>query len=230
MKKAMMLASVFILTQVGLMAYAPPKNKDARKKNWHVGMILLKNGEMLSGKISYHYKKDIVRYKAGDRMEAYTPHQVKMFRFYDESFDVDRVYYNLKYELENGYERHSFYEILKLGKIPLLGRLKFAAKNADQIAKKNKRFIAGNRAIMKRYTFIYEYYIMVKGELIAFQDFNKEIWPLMMDKEEEMREYRKKNSLRLNFTPDQVELVKHYNSLEEIEKVVFTELVSLNEN
>ena len=81
---------------------------------WFEGSIMLSNGDELKGLVKYNSSTGILSYQDGSESRVFTPLKVSGFEFFDESLQVQRIFYTLKYEdSETNVMRPLFFEVLR---------------------------------------------------------------------------------------------------------------------
>ena len=75
---------------------------------------MLSNGDELKGLVKYNSSTGILSYQDGSESRVFTPLKVSGFEFFDESLQVQRIFYTLKYEdSETNVIRPLFFEVLR---------------------------------------------------------------------------------------------------------------------
>ncbi|WP_020532269.1 hypothetical protein [Flexithrix dorotheae] len=177
------------------------------KNSWKAGWIILQTGEKKLGEIKFNYKLELIQYKTTEgKIKVYTPEQIKKFRFFDETFQIDRVFISINSK-KSYYTKSSFYEVLAWGDLPILGKLKFedfSEIEASKAAEGNyqPKFVG------------YDYFILIGEDLVEIADFRKNILPQLNKEDERLLAFWEKGKSDPNPTFYLLQYITYYNSLQ----------------
>lgn len=172
-------------------------------------IVILKNGERVSGEINFFYKSDLIQLLEGpNKSKAFTAHQVDKFRFYDEKFETDRVFISLDLSSQ-GFGKSQFYEVISWGAIEVLGRLKYEDKSHMHVYKKPKPKV--NDVFVPK-LIAHDYFVYYKERFLPLKYFYKKVLIKACDEDTSLSEYiRKEGILNTNDVYAQLRIISYYN-------------------
>ncbi|MDQ3534894.1 MAG: hypothetical protein M3421_04630 [Bacteroidota bacterium] len=187
--------------------YTASAKKNPEKEEWNNGTLVLKNKETLSGKIYYNVEYDLVQIKLEDQIKTFSPHTVHYFQYFDEAREIKRLYAALeKKPVKHKKSGITFYEVLLGGELVLL-------------RKEEKHFIPEYEILFNTIDLVpsmaSNHYVLVKGNLVSFQNFQKDILPLMADHAEDIESFIKRSNLYIHDFVDQILIIDYYNFLKD---------------
>lgn len=184
-----------------------------RATDWHPGLVILNNHEIVKGDISYDYAYDLVMCKEGDKIQTFTTHQASSFKYFDAESNLFHEYVALSNKITPEYQQKSFYEVVLEGDINYVRK-----RNRFPAYHPKDGYLATRNAQMNEHKVCYEYFVQYKDELIKSRRFKQEVLPIMKSKEYSIDAYMRANNLRTYNIGDQIELVEYYNSATDINK------------
>jgi len=154
------------------------------------GVVILKNGEKITGELYFFYKTDLIQIKESNQLnKAFTAHQVDKFRFYDEKF-------------------YGFYEVISWGEIEVLGKLKFEDKSHMSIYK-NPR-LASNKVFVPK-LIAHDYYVYHDADFMPLKEFHEQVLSKLYRKDEDLAKYVETEIINVNDVYNQLKIIAHYN-------------------
>lgn len=174
---------------------------------WNSGTLVLKNNEVVKGNIYYNPEYDLVQVKDKDKIRTFSPYNVQYFQFYDEAREIKRVYAALE-EVKRRKKQKGvgFYEVLLDGTLVLL--------------RKEVNYV------LPEYEILYNtidlvpsmssnHYILLDDQLIAFNNFQQDVLPLMSDHNREIEKYILDQEFDISDFVDQILIIDYYNYLKD---------------
>ncbi|MEP2667995.1 MAG: hypothetical protein ABJH04_03310 [Cyclobacteriaceae bacterium] len=161
---------------------------------FHDGVVVLRTGEIVSGKISVAsfqlalVEKDEVR-------QVFPAHLVDKIRFYDEEHNINRKFVSIQSKITKEF---SLYEKIVNGAAIVLRKPKFLALQSSQVS------------VLDHTQF--EYFVMYEGGIVPINQVKRTFfnsWNRMVAYE--LSSYVKDEHLNLYATADVILLIKYYN-------------------
>lgn len=181
---------------------------------WHEGKIVLVNSDTIKGNIKYDFDQDIIQITNKQGTEAYTAKKVLYFDFLDETSHQHRQFYALPFFKTTEYKTPIFFEVLFEGKMTLLAREFVTMKNVSYGAPG----ISGST--YSREVLSYKYYFLNnQGGIVRFQNNKRHLYQVLKKKENEIKQYTKRNRLRYDNKSDMILLMEYYNMLINPQKI-----------
>lgn len=178
---------------------------------WHDGVLDLKDGKTLKGKLKYNLESDIVFLNNSEQVFSLNPEQVESFQFTDAITARTRYFFSLPYALQNNYRRNYFFELLVEGKKNLLTR--------EEISRETRYYYdpywMGSSPAYSVLVQKENYFLMNNEARIEEFESAKDMVELAFSKhQEKIKRYVKMNHLRLENRDDMTAVVDYFNSLE----------------
>jgi len=202
MKKSVLIAILW-LTFVGGKALA--------RNTWSNGELSLKNGVVLTGELEYNWKAEIVQFREGNAIKAYSAFQVKEFKYFDDRLNTLRKFITVDYPIKESVHTPRFMEEFGIGSLMIYRRL----RHARDPLKLNNASNAGIDDKLIRNINNFTYYVLEGDSLSKLDDFFRELWPNREQEfAREMQQYEA--TLAADFTSGTLAkllLITHYNQL-----------------
>jgi hypothetical protein len=189
------------------------------EETWHEGKVILLEGDTIQGSLRFALKDEIVQVQTPQNLQTYTSRKVLSFTFFDRLAKRDRTFYSFNFAKTPNYETPTFFELLLQGKPnSLLGR---------ETLVKNTQFVnpgpwgtpmnpmgMGTSIPITTFSVKMEMYLLLgDGRIKSFDGTKKRLLFLLKDKEKEIKDYIKKNSVNFNSPNDISRIVQYYNLL-----------------
>ncbi|GAB3890320.1 hypothetical protein [Spirosoma agri] len=207
-----LLVSILLLSFVG--------GKGLAKPIWSHGELSLTNGTVLAGDLSYNWKAEIVQYREGNIIKAFSAFQVSGFKYFDATLNTLRTFKTVDYPVKENFNRSLFLEQIGIGPMMIYRRLRHAR---DPIKIGNPSASAVDDMMLKRVD-NFTYYVFEGDRMTNLTDFDTELWPRMQQEfSDELAHYSGTLHMDLNSTFARLLLITQYNQL----KVRATHVTSL---
>ncbi|WP_338874595.1 hypothetical protein WBJ53_03155 [Spirosoma sp. SC4-14] len=185
-------------------------NAQARN-TWNHGELLLQNGLLLTGELDYNWKAEIVQYRDGNTIKAYSAFQVKEFKYFDDRLNTLRKFVTMDYLVKKSVYKPLFMEEFGTGSLMIYRRLRHAR---EPITLTNAPTGGVDEKLIRNLN-NFNYYIQEGKTITKLDDFFRESWPTI---EQEFAEeiHRYHTSLVAGFTGNTLTkllLISHYNQL-----------------
>ena len=192
-------------------------------EQWHQGEVRLTDNALRQGQIKYDLGRDIVQVQVNGRIETYSAKQVVSFNFYQSSIEIKRFFYVLPFLNDSGYKRPKFFEVVVEGKATLLAREYITRVTVNNGSRLNNRF-ARNRRFndpflnnpnnFTRTMLAHRMYIVdQRGLITELTGRKRDMLYVLKGNDDELKEYIKRERLKLDQLRDVARLVDHYNTI-----------------
>jgi hypothetical protein len=175
----------------------------------HDGELVLLNGDTLKGQIKYNLENDLIQLVINETVQTYSARKILYFSIYDKTVDMFRNFYSIPFEVQPNYKIPILFEVLYEGKLSLLAREAIVTETVPQYS-----YMYRSSVNMTRTKLDYEYYFLdEKGRFTKFNNKKFELYEAMKRKEPQIKQYIKKNKLKVDSRRDLVRIVAYYNAL-----------------
>jgi len=178
---------------------------------WCEGKILMDDGTLLEGKVSYDLRFEVVRLKNNGMTQAFTAQSLSYFELYDPVKQIHRKYVSVDSPVYPGYKRKAFFEVISHGKLAMLRKSKYVRR--PRVTEDMRAPHVYLNTVCKHSYYLHE---EEKG-LTAIDNFKEEVLPLMDDYEHEVNGYISRYRLKMKKIQEQLRVVNLYNMLYENE-------------
>ncbi len=179
---------------------------------WHNGEIDMRSGETVKGRIKYNLEANslLVQLENGS-MRTYNPRSVEAWQILDAQSGEDRIFYSLNFA-EDGSKtgRAVFFELLTDGESLILFTRRKVETEIDNVY---DPFWVGGRAISVQVERENYYLLDRRGNMAAIDNNARDFLKLANMDDEQVKEYIKRNRLRLEFREDMTNLINYYNAV-----------------
>ncbi len=187
----------------------PLYGQDFPSEMLHDGKLVLLNGDTLKGQIKYDIENDLIQMVVNDKIQTYSARKILYFQIYDKTVEMFRSFYSIPYEVQPNYEIPILFEVLYEGPLSLLARESIITETVPQYSHMYRSSVN-----MTRTRLDYEYYFLDrKGNFVRFTMKKNELYDIMRRKEPQIKQYIKKNRLKIDSRRDLVRITAYYNAL-----------------
>jgi hypothetical protein len=178
--------------------------------NWHLGHLVLENGQELSGLIQYDYLTDVVQLKNQAITKAFTAQQVQSFRFTEQSYGMLREFISCATDTRFHTSRNTFLEVVLKGPMPLLRKHEpfrdYTNVSAGEMPHGQPAFFD--------YRTGYAYFVLHENKLVGMKKFRRKILPMLQEEyNKEIQHFVKSKQLRIFELGTQIRIINLYNFL-----------------
>ncbi len=196
------------LLGLALLFCTPLFAKNIAKISSKNGMVILKNGEKISGELHFYYRSELIQIvESSKKSKAFTAHQVDRFRFYDDKFETDRIFISLELQ-QQSYKGSGFYEVISWGAIEVLGKLKYEDKSHLDVYKIQDS--KTERAFLPR-LIAHDYFVFYEDGFLPLKQYHKKVLSNMCEENETLAEYIKTEHIYENDVYGQLQIIAYYN-------------------
>jgi len=176
---------------------------------FHEGKVILQSGDTIKGKTKYDMQNDMVQVISGNVVHTLTSRKVLFFTIFDETVDMHRTFYSLPYNVQSDYRVHMLFEVLYEGELSLLAREAIVQETVPQYSN-----LYRSSMNMTRTKLSYEYfYLDKKGVFKKYNKKRNELLTIMHRKSPQIKQYIKKNNLKVDLRRDLVRITAYYNAI-----------------
>ena len=158
--------------------------------DWYEGYVVMKDGKVHEGLISFDHKQNIALLKIEGRISSLSSRDTYFFTYYEEQNDVMRTFLSVKH-------RPKRYPIMEFYELVMDGTLQLFRKGEEKRTQKP----------------FYKYMALVDERLVSLTRFTSRILPKLIEEQPELDSIINKYQLRTWDTFDQIVIVDHYNYL-----------------
>ena len=200
---------VFIVFFIFLLTFSGSYGQDFPSEMLHEGELVLLNGDTLKGQMKYNLQNDLIQIVINETVQTYSSRKILYFSIYDRTVDMYRSFYSIPFEVQPNYKIPILFEVLYEGKLSLLAREAIVTETVPQYS-----YMYRSSVNMTRTKLDYEYYFLdEKGNFVKYNNKKFEIFDVMERKEPQIKQYIKKNRLKLDNRRDLVRITAYYNAL-----------------
>jgi hypothetical protein len=128
--------------------------------SWYDGSLVLKNDNVLTGRISVNQDYNLVLFKSGDQHLVLPASKIQTLYFYDAKANINRRFTSIQQRV-NTYTSYKLYEIVLNGEVSVLRRL--TPSLADRDEQHNS----------------YHYFVRLGDEPVGLHRFRAKIYPYL---------------------------------------------------
>lgn len=190
-------------------SFSDGSGQDFPSEMLHDGELVLLNGDTLKGQIKYNLENDLIQMVINETVQTYSARKILYFGIYDKTVDMYRSFYSIPFEVQPNYKVPILFEVLYEGKLSLLAREAIVTETIPQYS-----YMYRSSVNMTRTKLDYEYYFLDKsGEFTKYNNKKFELYEAMKRKEPQIKQYIKKNKLKIDSRRDLVRIFAYYNAL-----------------
>ena len=206
---------LFFLVQVSHFGFS----QDFPSELWHKGKVVLLSEDTIFGKIKYDMQNDMIQINVRNALQTYSARKILYFEIFDETIDSYRHFYALPYSVQKNYEVPLLFEVLYEGQLSLLCREEVVTEARPQYNypySNYGNYPYGNYPYrnQKRARLSYKYYFL--DEKSGIRDYNlkkNELMTFFKSRQQQVKQYIKKNNLKHDRMRDLVRVTAYYNAL-----------------
>lgn len=201
---------LFFLVQLSFHGFS----QDFPSELWHKGKVVLLSEDTIFGKIKYDLQNDLIQINVRNVMQTYSARKILYFEIFDETIDSYRHFYALPYSVQKNYEVPLLFEVLYEGQLSLLCREEIVTESVPQYNYPYSYYGNTPYGNQKRARLSYKYYFL--DEKAGIQDYHmkkNELMTFFKKRQQEVKQYIKKNNLKHDRMRDLVRVTAYYNAL-----------------
>ena len=201
---------LFILVYLSVNVFA----QDFPSELWHNGKVVLLSEDTITGKIKYDLRNDALQINVRNVLQTYSARKILYFEIFDETIESYRHFYALPYNVQSNYKIPLLFEVLYEGHLSLLCREEIVTESVPQ----NNSYPYSNYGSRpynrSRARLNYKYYFLdEKGEIQIYNMKKNELMIFFKKRQQQVKQYIKKNKLKHDKMRDLVRVTAYYNAL-----------------
>jgi hypothetical protein len=186
--------------------------QDFPSEYWHKGKLVLMSEDTLYGKLKYDLENDIIQIETRNTIQTYSARKIFYFEIFDQTIDNYRHFYALPYEVQSNYEVPIIFEVLYEGKLSLLCREEIVTESVQPYNYSPYYYSPSYGGTRTKLAYKY-YFLDEKGNLVDYTLKKNELMRFFKSKQQEVKQYIKKNNLKHDRMRDLVRITAYYNAL-----------------
>ena len=207
MRKGLVL---FLLIHLSVIAFT----QDFPSELWHNGKLVLLSEDTIIGKIKYDLQNDLVQINIRNVLQTYSARKILYFEIFDESIESYRHFYALPYNVQSNYQIPLLFEVLYEGQLSLLCREEIVTESVPQYNTYPYSYYGNNSYNQSRARLNYTYYFLdEKGGIKNYNMKKSELITFFKKRQQQVKQYIKKNNLKHDRMRDLVRVTAYYNAL-----------------
>ena len=203
---------IIFLLNLGFTGFA----QDFPSELWHPGKLVLLSEDTIIGKIKYDLQNDVVQINVRNVLQTYSARKLLYFEIFDETIESHRHFYALPYSVQKNYEIPLLFEVLYEGHLSLLCREEIVTESVPQYNSYPYNSYYGNNPYsnQQRARLSYKYYFLdEKGGIQDYSMKKSELMTFFTKRQQQVKQYIKKNNLKHDRMRDLVRVTAYYNAL-----------------
>jgi hypothetical protein len=181
----------------------------AGEGGWYQGEVVFNSEATLRGEVRYDCRAGVVQYRRDGREQAFGPHLLQSFAFFDVQLNTIRRFEALSAGAEGRQPGKTFFEVVLNGPFKLVRRASptigfgvpaglLPAEDADLAFQ-----LSG-----------YSYFVHNGGRFVPITRFRRELWPAMAGKfGPELKQFMKQYGVSRRTMPGKLRLINQFNVL-----------------
>ncbi len=202
--KKVLVALFFISSIAHASQGAPPPYPN--QGFWCPGQVTLVSQRVVAGEINYDLKYNAIQVRHDGVVRTYTAEKIAHFTLFDLVKHRERRYVAIDHQLDEGYQRKTFFEVLTEGDLTILRKSRYVRKPRVTEDKRAPHIYLN--AVCR-----HDYYAYNQGDFFEIDDFKEQVLPLMNSYEDLVQDYIKRCKLKLRKINEQMRVVHLYNQL-----------------
>lgn len=175
---------------------------------FHEGFLVTSAKDTLKGDLKYDLEANILTVVAAGRTMSFSSHKIFYFEIFDKIMNNYRQFYSIPYNVNFGYKIPVFFEVVYEGKLSLLRREQIVIRSVNT----SSAYWGGGS--VRQSVIEYSYFFLdEKGKITFFSGKKKDLYRFMSKKQNEVRQFIKKNRLETDRSSDLVRITAFYNSI-----------------
>ena len=209
MRKGLVL---FFLIHLNIIGFA----QDFPSELWHKGKLVLLSEDTITGKLKYDFENNIVQIEVRNVLQTYSARKILYFEIFDETIESYRYFYALHYNVQANYQVPLLFEVLYEGQLSLLCREEVVTESVPQHNSYPyyNSYYGRSSYNQTRARLHYKYYFLDdRGGIQNYNMKKNELMSFFKKRQQQVKQYMKKNNLKHDKMRDLVRLTAYYNAL-----------------
>ena len=189
-------------------------SQDFPSEIWHKGKLVLLSEDTIVGKLKYDLQNDAVQINVRNVLQTYSARKILYFEIFDETIDSYRHFYSLPYNVQSNYQVPLLFEVLYEGHLSLLCREEIVTESVPQYNSYPYSNYGSRPYNQSRARLNYKYYFLdEKGGMKDYNLKKNELMQFFKSRQQQVKQYIKKNNLKHDRMRDLVRVTAYYNAL-----------------
>ena len=181
----------------------------AGEAGWYRGEVVFNSEATLHGEVRYDWRGGVVQYRRDGRVQAFGPHLLHSFAFFDVRLNAIRRFEALPSGTGDGHTGKTFFEVVLDGPFQLVRRASPAIGFGVPVGA-----LPAEDADLAFQLSGYAYYVHTGGRFVPLAGFRRELWPVMAGAfGPELKQFMKKYRVSRRTLPGKLRLINQYNVL-----------------
>ncbi len=164
----------------------------AESPEWYSGVVVLKNKEILTGKVSVNQTHNLLLFQHGEKIMVYAAHKILSIRYFDEKANINRKFISIQRK-KNQVNIHRLFELVLLGDISI-------------IREPCSEFLYSEDEATG-----YRYYLRWREEIVPLRKFKSLFYSRLIGSSELLAGFIHQNKLNANYTSDIIKILQFHN-------------------
>tara|TARA_B100000579_G_scaffold436587_1_gene462994 strand:+ start:10610 stop:11236 length:627 start_codon:yes stop_codon:yes gene_type:complete len=184
---------------------------------WHKGKLVTNDGDTIKGNLKYDFESQSIQLDDGKTLKAFNVNNLFFFEIYDETIRDYRQFYSLLYEVGYNYNVPVLFEMMIEGNLSLLLRERIVAESTQSYLPSYYAYgimpnFSNNYGYVNKVKYDY-FFLTNDGKIHKFKGKKKELYKLMNDEYDKIRDYISRNRINLKKMSDLARIVNYYNKI-----------------
>ncbi|UXP31445.1 hypothetical protein N6H18_13905 [Reichenbachiella agarivorans] len=176
---------------------------------WHKGWLVTMDGDTVHGDLKYDMEVNTIQIlNENQKIQAYNSKKVMYVEFFDSVLKNYRKFYSIPYNVSYDFRAPILFEVLYEGPTTLLCREKIVVETDPY----SQSYYGVSTVSRERVSLTY-YFAFKSGEIVMYSGKKGELFTILDQRPDQIKEYIKKNRLDPNEVRDLIRIVAFYNSI-----------------
>lgn len=175
---------------------------------FHKGYLVTSERDSARGKLKYDLETNSVTLIDAGKTYSFSSQKIFYFEIFDEILNNYRQFYSIPFKVNYDYKIPVFFEVVYEGKVSLLRRERIVARTVNT----SSAYWAGGNMVQNVIEYSY-YFLDDKGNIQFYSGRKRDLFLYMIDKQNQVKQFIKKNKLDTDSAADLVRITAFYNSI-----------------
>jgi hypothetical protein len=183
----------------------------AGEEGWYRGEVVFNSEATLRGEVRYDWRAGVVQYRRDGRVQAFGPHWLQSFAFFDVQLNAIRRFQALPSGAEGRQPGKTFFEVVLNGPLQLVRRASPTIGFGVPAG-----LLPAEDASLAFQLSGYSYFVHTDGRLVPITRFRRELWPAMTARfGPELKQFMKRYGVSRRTLPGKLRLINQFNVLQD---------------
>jgi hypothetical protein len=181
----------------------------AEEGGWYRGEVIFNSEATMRGEVRYDWRAGVVQYRRDGRVQAFGPHLLHSFAFFDSQLNTIRRFEALPAGAEGRQPGKTFFEVMLNGPLKLVRRASPSIGFGVPAS-----LLPAEDANLAFQLSGYSYFVHSGGRFVPITRFRRELWPTMAGKfGPELKQFMKQYGVSRRTMPGKLRLINQFNVL-----------------